>query len=86
MATLPAATVEVKTEDMTVALLCFEYAYGLLGDRKRAGKLRGYVEATIEANPGITRHGLLLPLGLKVTLPEFVIADQGQQTERLWDE
>ncbi len=86
MAMLPAATVEVKVEDMTVGLLCFDYAYALLGDRKRAGKLRGYVEATIEANPGITRLGLLLPLGLKVTLPEFVIADQGQQTERLWDE
>ena len=85
MAALPPAKVEVTKEDMTIGLVCFDYAYALLGDRKRAGKLRGYVEATIEANPGLTRHGFLLPLGTIVQLPEFVIEEQGQQTERLWD-
>lgn len=86
MAVLPAAKVEVTKEDMTIGLVCFDYAYSLLNDRKRAGKLHGYVEATIEANPGITRNDFLLPLGLIVQLPEFVIEDQGQRTERLWDE
>ena len=83
---LPAATVTVQAEDMTVGLVCFDYAYAILRDRKMAGKLKGYVEATLTANPGLAEKGLILPLGSRVDLPEFGIETQSNQTERLWDE
>jgi phage tail protein X len=83
---LPAATVTVEAEDMTVGLVCFDYACALLRDRKQAGKLTGYVEATLTANVGLAAKGLILPYGTVITLPEFVIETASEQTERLWDE
>ena len=46
----------------------------------------GYVEQTLELNPGLARYGAVLPAGLVVTLPEPVasvatVADVVQ----LWD-
>ena len=46
----------------------------------------GYVEQTLELNPGLAQHGAVLPSGLIVTLPEPVansaaVADLVQ----LWD-
>lgn len=83
---LPAATVTVEAEDMTVGLVCFDYAYAVLRDRKVAGKLNGYVEATLIANPGLAEKGLILPFGTQIDLPEFGIETQSNLTERLWDE
>lgn len=83
---LPAATVTVEAEDMTVGLVCFDYAYALLRDRKQAGKLTGYVEATLTANVGLAAKGLILPYGTVINLPEFVIETASDETERLWDE
>lgn len=83
---LPASRVRVEAEDMTVGLVCFDYANGLLRDRKRAGKLRGYVEATLDANPGLAALGLILPYGIVIDLPEFRIESQNDAIARLWDE
>lgn len=83
---LPASRVRVEAEDMTVGLVCFDYANGLLRDRKRAGKLRGYVEATLDANPGLAALGLILPYGTVIDLPEFRIESQNDAIARLWEE
>lgn len=81
---LPASMVTVTTEDMTLDLVCFEYARATLGDARQAGNLRGYVEATYEANPGLADAGILLPLGASIRLPEFTIASEDAYV-RLWD-
>jgi phage tail protein X len=83
---LPAAKVRVDAEDMTVDLVCFDYAYGVLRDRKRAGKISGYVEATLSANPGLAGRGPILPFGARISLPEFAIESEEQSVARLWDE
>lgn len=82
--TIPAATVVVTQEDVTVDLLCFEHAFSAIGDRRRAGKLWGYVLATLEANPGLAAGNILLPLGTRVSLPHYVIETQ-QATRALWE-
>ena len=65
--------------------LCFEQALSVLRDRKQAGSIRGYVEASLLANQGIADSGLILPLGLQVNLPEFVLETENT-TVRLWDD
>lgn len=83
---LPAATVTVEQEDMTLGLVCFDYAYDVLRDRRLAGSLRGYVEATMTANLHLTRIDFFLPRGTVVRMPEFVVETRGEQVGRLWDE
>lgn len=83
---LPAARVRVEAEDMTVGLVCFDYAERVLRDRKRAGKLKGYVEAVLTANPGLAAKGLILPFDTVIDLPEFVIESEDTSEARLWDE
>lgn len=83
---LPAATVTVDQEDKTLGLVCFDYAYGVLRDRHVAGKLRGYVEATMTANLHLARLDFFLPLGTVVRLPEFVVETRGEQVRRLWED
>lgn len=85
MTTLPAATCIIETEDMTVDLVCFNHAFACLRNRVQAGKLKGYVEATLEANPGLATKGAILPLLTIVKLPEFVVAAPQTQVKRLWD-
>jgi len=83
---IPARTVTVALEDVTADLVCFEYALSVLRDRRQAGRLQGYVEATLAANPGLAGSDTMLPLGQTVHLPEFVIeAEAGTHTVRLWD-
>lgn len=82
---IPAATATVRVEDATLDLVCFGHAAQALGDRRLAGKLDGYVEATLEANPGLADLGLILPYGLVVNLPEFAV-DTTVPARRLWDE
>lgn len=81
---IPSSTVQVRLEDASLDLVCFEYAREVLGDARQAGKLAGYVEATLTVNPGIADSGAILPLGMTIVLPEFVI-DQEQPLLRLWD-
>jgi phage tail protein X len=83
--TIPAVTVVVTREDVTVELLCFEQALSALGDRRRAGKLWSYVQATLEANPGLAARGILLPLGTRVSLPLFRIETAASNSRKPWD-
>jgi phage tail protein X len=82
---IPAAIATVRAEDATLDLVCFEHALSALGDRRMAGKIKGYVEATFEANPGLADLGLILPRGTVVKLPEFVI-QTSVPAKRLWDD
>ena len=82
---VPGTVVTVAVEDASLDLICFEHALTMLGDRKRAGKLTGYVEATLEANPGLAGAGMILPLGQRVVLPEFTLAQPASNRKRLWD-
>jgi phage tail protein X len=83
---IPAARATVTVEDATVDLVCFDHAFRALGDAKAAGRLDGYVEAVLEANPGLADLGLVLPLGTVIELPEFAIEEQAAAaTGRLWE-
>ncbi|ELJ8564009.1 tail protein X [Vibrio cholerae] len=42
------------------------------------------VEAVLEANPGLARHGPILPEGLVIQLPDLGPAEQKNRI-RLWD-
>lgn len=81
---IPGTVATIVVEDTTVDLVCFEQAFGALRDRARAGKLVGYVEAVLEANPGLAGVGSVLPLGTRLVLPEFVVIVSTQEV-RLWD-
>jgi len=81
---MPAIAVTVAVEDATVEGICFEYAQAVLKDVRRAGRLAGYVEATLDTNPGLAALGPILPLGTVVDLPEFVVSDK-RTVVRLWD-
>ena len=83
---VPAAIVTVELEDVSVDLVCFDHAYAVLRDRRAAGRLRGYIEATLDANPGLAGLGAILPRGTVVRLPEFDIEETGAAVRRLWDE
>jgi phage tail protein X len=82
---IPAARRTVDLEDLSIDLVCFHHALASLGNRRAAGKLQGYVEATLEANPGLAGYGLLIPLGTVIDLPEFVIQSASTTAVRLWD-
>jgi len=46
----------------------------------------GYVEQTLELNPGLAQHGAVLPSGLVVTLPEPVASSAAvADLVQLWD-
>ena len=75
----------VRVEDATVDLICFDHAFRVLGDRRQAARLRGYVAATLAANPGLAALPPVLPLGTAIRLPEFIIESDGPATVRLWD-
>jgi len=83
---IPATTAIVELEDMTVGLLCFNHVYRVLGDRREAGRVKGYAQATLAANPGLAAKGVILPRLTAVHLPEYRIEDAGTQTKRLWDD
>ena len=82
---IPAVTMKVIHEDVTVDQLCFEQALAALGTRRKAGKVRGYVEATLAHNQGLAALGPYLPLGHIVELPLFTIQTQQVDIVRLWD-
>ncbi|MET3589103.1 phage tail protein X [Bartonella silvatica] len=63
---IPEKQVIVTLEDMSLGLICFHHAMAVLGNRSQVGVLRGYCEATLEANPGIAGYGALLSRGVKV--------------------
>lgn len=80
---IPAGRFIVDLEDLTLDLVCYDYAMRWLGDRTQTAKLRGYLEATYEANPGVARLDIVLPRGTVVQMPEFIISTE-IKTVRLW--
>ncbi|PRA87909.1 phage tail protein [Ochrobactrum sp. MYb29] len=80
---IPAGRFTVDLEDLTLDLVCYDYAMRWLGDRAQVAKLRGYLEATYAANPGIARLDIVLPRGTVVQMPEFIISTE-IKTVRLW--
>lgn len=48
------------------------------------GDESGYVEALLEANPGLAAKGPILPMGTKVRLPEIKKPDE-TPVVTLWD-
>ncbi|CDO48836.1 tail protein X [Bartonella tribocorum] len=82
---IPEKHLVVELEDMSLDLICFQHAMAVLGDRSQVGAIKGYCEATLQANPGIAGYGALLPRGLKVILPEFVSQEKNSVVKRLWD-
>lgn len=81
---IPARTVTVVVEDTTLDLVCFEVALAALGDPVRAGQLPGYLQATLENNPGLAVH-IVLPLNTRIALPDFGVPAPAAQSVRLWD-
>lgn len=49
------------------------------------GRTAGVVEAVLDANPGLADHGVVLPPGLLVTLPELQTAAPERPMVNLWD-
>lgn len=62
------------TQGETVDALCWRYY----------GRTQGAVEAVLLANPGLARHGLLLPQGMLVLMP-VLPTPPTQQLTQLWD-
>lgn len=66
---------QVRTQQgETVDALCWRHY----------GRTQGAVEAVLQANPGLARHGLILPQGILVTMPALS-APPPQPTVSLWD-
>lgn len=81
---IPARSVLVVVEDTTVDLVCFEVAFAALGDAVRAGQLPGYLQATLENNPGLAVN-IVLPLHTRIELPDYAVPAPATQVVRLWD-
>ncbi|KAB2749845.1 MULTISPECIES: tail protein X [Brucella] len=80
---IPAGTITVDLEDVTLDLACYDYLMQWTGDRIQVAKLKGYLEATYAANPGLARLGLVLPRGTVISMPEMTISTE-IKTVRLW--
>lgn len=49
------------------------------------GRSAGVVEMVLEANPSIIDHGVFIPMGTEVILPDIETPQQTKQTIQLWD-
>ena len=49
------------------------------------GRSAGVVEMVLEANPSIIVHGVFIPMGTEVILPDIETPQQTKQTIQLWD-
>lgn len=59
----------------TVDSICWRYY----------GQSSGYVEKVLEANPNLSAHGPILPMGAAIQLPDIQTQQQTTQTIQLWD-
>lgn len=67
--------VQIRThQGETVDALCWRHY----------GRTQGAVEAVLQANPGLASHGLVLPQGQLVTMPELS-APAAKKLTQLWD-
>lgn len=55
-----AEVIEIRRDGMTVDLVCHEYY----------GATAGWTERVLEANPGLSALGVVLPPGTRVKMPE----------------
>ncbi|QDC00379.1 tail protein X [Mesorhizobium sp. 8] len=53
--------------------------------RRAYGDESGYVEAVLEANPGLAALAAPLPIGTEITLPDLVAATDVVPVVALWD-
>ena len=66
---------QIRTQQSeTVDALCWRHY----------GRTLGAVEAVLQANPGLARHGLVLPQGLLVLMPDLAAAPT-KTTVTLWE-
>lgn len=49
------------------------------------GRSSGVVEMVLAANPNIIEHGVFIPMGTAVLLPDIETPQQIKQTIQLWD-
>lgn len=49
------------------------------------GRTAGVVEAVLNANPDLAKHGAVLPAGLLITLPDIQTSAPERQMVSLWD-
>ena len=49
------------------------------------GRSAGVVEMVLEANPSIIVHGVFIPMGTEVILPDIETPQQTKHTIQLWD-
>lgn len=49
------------------------------------GQQSGAIEAVLEANPGLSDLGEVLPVNVSIILPDLVEAEADEQPIRLWD-
>lgn len=69
------STPQIRTQQgETVDALCWRHY----------GRTLGMVEAVLQANPGLARHGLVLPQGLLVNMP-LPPAPPPKAAINLWD-
>lgn len=67
-------TVEANQGD-TVDIIC----------HREYGAESKYVEAVLEANPGLSALGAVLPMGTPVALPDLSVQSDPMQLVSLWD-
>lgn len=65
----------VSIEGETVDAIAFAYF----------GRHQGTTEAIYDANPGLADHGLLLPAGLSIAIPEMPAEAPSARTVKLYD-
>lgn len=68
---------ETKRGD-SIDLICYQHY----------GHTQNVVEKVLERNRGLSLHGVLLPAGLQIVLPEIAAPESGANTRelvRLWD-
>jgi len=68
------ATVIANQGD-TVDAICWRYY----------GRTAGVTEAVLDANPGLTDFGPIIPHGTQVTLPDAAPQAEQRQVVNLWD-
>ncbi|WP_336800674.1 tail protein X [Kaistia sp. MMO-174] len=67
-------TVEIRSQDMTVDLVCHRFY----------GRTRGTTERVLDENPGLAAQGPFIPLGTRILLPEITNSPT-KATRNLWD-
>ena len=65
----------ITRQGETVDLACWRFY----------GKTSGTVEAVLDANPGLSGKGLILPIGTIITMPNIAGSRTATPLVKLWD-